>query len=173
MPRFTGQNKKRIDPRYFLNEKTDITRMDTLQDSGELESTLMSISLDDLLDIVEPYLEDDEKQRILQTRREDQQAVVIDIIKMMPDAEGEEIYDLVAASGSKNRTQVDEGMLSQMMGGAFVEVGDPLTVDGYEVQVTDVIRDGQAIEVAFLDTKDGHETATAVWNGSEWELARS
>ena len=89
MPRFTGQNKKRVDPRYFLNEK------------------------------------------------------------------------------------VDEGMLSQMMGGAFVEVGDPLTVDGYEVQVTDVIRDGQAIEVAFLDTKDGHETATAVWNGSEWELARS
>lgn len=89
MPRFTGQNKKRKDPRYFLNEK------------------------------------------------------------------------------------VDEGMLSQMMGGAFVEVGDPLTVDGYEVQVTDVIRDGQVIEVAFLDTKDGLETMPAVWNGSEWELARS
>ena len=85
MPRFTGQNKKRIDPRYFLNE----------------------------------------------------------------------------------------GMLSQMMGGAFVEVGDELSVDGYEVEVTDVIEPGQTIQVAFLDTKDGLEQATAVWNGSEWELSRS
>ena len=68
---------------------------------------------------------------------------------------------------------LNEGMLSQMMGGAFVEVGDELTVDGYEVEVTDVIEPGQSIEVAFLDTKDGLEQATAVWNGSEWELARS
>jgi len=89
MPRFTGQNKKKINPRYFLNEK------------------------------------------------------------------------------------VNEGMLSQMMGGAFVEVGDELTVDGYEVEVTDVIEPGQSIQVAFLDTKDGLEQTTAVWNGSEWELARS
>ena len=48
------------------------------------------------------------------------------------------------------------------MGGAFVEVGDELTVDGYEVEVTDVIEPGQSIEVAFLDTKDGLETMTAV-----------
>ena len=76
MPKFYGQNKKRINPRYFLNETMDITRMDTLQDSGELESALVSISLNDLLDIVEPYLEDDERQRISQTRQEDLQAVV-------------------------------------------------------------------------------------------------
>ena len=87
MARFTGQNKKRIDPRYFLNEK------------------------------------------------------------------------------------VDEGMFSQMMGDSGAEVGDELVISGYDVEVTDVIRPGQAIEVAFLDTKDGLETATAVWNGSEWELA--
>ena len=68
---------------------------------------------------------------------------------------------------------LNEGMLSQMMGGAFVEVGDELTVDGYEVEVTDVIEPGQSIQVAFLDTKDGLEQATAVWNGSEWELERS
>ena len=103
MPRFSGQNKKRINPRYFLNETTDITRMDTLQDSGE----------------------------------------------------------------------VDEGILSQMMGAdnVGVEEGDELVVNGYNVEVTDVIRPGQTIEVAFLDTKDGLESATAVWNGSEWELA--
>lgn len=88
MPRFTGQNKKRTNPRYFLNET------------------------------------------------------------------------------------VDEGILSQMMGGAFVEVGDELSIGGYEVEVTDVIEPGQTIEVAFLDTKDGLDQATAVWNGSEWELAR-
>jgi len=168
MPKFYGQNKKRINPRYFLNETMDITRMDTLQDSGELESALVSISLNDLLDIVEPYLEDDERQRISQTRQEDLQAVVIDIVKMMPNAEGEEIYDLVVASGSK----IDEGMLSQMMGGAFVEEGDELMIDGYEVEVTDVIEPGQTIEVAFLDTKDGLDQATALWNGSEWELNR-
>lgn len=68
---------------------------------------------------------------------------------------------------------LNEGMLSQMMGGAFVEVGDELRVDGYEVEVTDVIEPGQTIEVAFLDTKDGLEQATAVWNGSEWELTRN
>ena len=89
MPRFTGQNKKKIDPRYFLNEK------------------------------------------------------------------------------------VDEGMLSQMMGDSGAQVGDELVIDGYDVEVTDVIRPGQAIEVAFLDTKDGLDQATAVWNGSEWELTRS
>ena len=88
MPRFTGQNKKKIDPRYFLDEK------------------------------------------------------------------------------------VNEGMLSQMMGDSGAEVGDELVIDGYDVEVTDVIRPGQTIEVAFLDTKDGLDQATAVWNGSEWELAR-
>ena len=88
MPRFTGQNKKKIDPRYFLDEK------------------------------------------------------------------------------------VNEGMHSQMMGDSGAEVGDELVIDGYDVEVTDVIRPGQTIEVAFLDTKDGLDQATAVWNGSEWELAR-
>ena len=88
MPRFTGQNKKKIDPRYFLNEK------------------------------------------------------------------------------------VNEGMFSQMMGDAGAEVGDELVIDGYDVEVTDVIRPGQVIEVAFLDTKDGLDQTTAVWNGSEWELSR-
>mgnify|MGYP001407793636 CR=1 FL=1 len=68
---------------------------------------------------------------------------------------------------------LNEGMLSQMMGGAFVEEGDELTIDGYEVEVVDVIEPGQTIEIAFLDTKDGLETMPAVWNGSEWELARS
>ena len=68
---------------------------------------------------------------------------------------------------------LNEGMLSQMMGGAFVEVGDELRVDGYEVEVTDVIEPGQTIQVAFLDTKDGLEQTTAVWNGSEWELTRN
>ena len=88
MPRFTGQNKKKIDPRYFLNEK------------------------------------------------------------------------------------VNEGMFSQMMGDAGAEVGDELVIDGYDVEVTDIIRPGQVIEVAFLDTKDGLDQTTAVWNGSEWELSR-
>ena len=88
MPRFTGQNKKKIDPRYFLDEK------------------------------------------------------------------------------------VNEGMHSQMMGDSGAEVGDELVIDGYDVEVTDVIRPGQTIEVAFLDTKDGLDQTTAVWNGSEWELAR-
>ncbi len=138
MPRFTGQNKKRIDPRYFLNETTDITRMDTLQDSGELERTLMSISLDDLLDIVEPYLEDDERQRILQTRREDQQAVVIDIIKMMPDAEGEEIYDLVADFESK------------------IQVGDDVMYEGEVYQVKDIEGDKVDLERYVKDSAGGH-----------------
>ena len=144
MPRFTGQNKKRVNPRYFLNETTDITRMDTLQDSGELESTLMSISLDDLLDIVEPYLEDDEKQRILQTRREGQQAVVVDIIKMMPDAEGEEIYDLVAASGSKIREDQD------------IQVGDDVTYEGEVYQVKDIEGDKVDLERYVKDDAGGH-----------------
>ena len=31
MPRFTGQNKKRIDPRYFLNEKVEEAMLDFLK----------------------------------------------------------------------------------------------------------------------------------------------
>tara|TARA_R110001592_G_scaffold21067_2_gene85316 strand:+ start:4871 stop:5128 length:258 start_codon:yes stop_codon:yes gene_type:complete len=79
----------------------------------------------------------------------------------------------------QNKKKIDpryflkEGMLSQMMGDSGVQVGDELVVSGYEVEVTDVIRPGQSIEVALLDTRDGLDTATAVWNGSEWELARS
>ncbi len=144
MPRFTGQNKKKIDPRYFLNETTDITRMDTLQDSGELESALMSIGLDDLLDIVEPYLEDEERQRILQTPREDQQAVVLDIVKFMPEAEGEEIFDLVDAHGRK--IQEDGG----------IQVGDDVTYEGEVYQVKDIEGDKVDLERNVKDDAGGH-----------------
>ena len=98
MPRFTGQNKKRTNPRYFLNEATDITRMDTLQDSGELEDALNAISIQKLYKIVRPYLTDSEKQQIGSASREDLRAVIIDIVKLMPEPEGEEIFDLVSAS---------------------------------------------------------------------------
>jgi len=144
MPKFYGQNKKRINPRYFLNETTDITRMDTLQDSGELESALVSISLNDLLDIVEPYLEDDERQRISQTRQEDLQAVVIDIVKLMPEAEGEEIYDLVVAYGSKIREDQD------------IQVGDDVTYEGEVYQVKDIEGGKVDLERYVKDSAGGH-----------------
>ena len=115
--------------------------MDTLQDSGELESALMSINLDDLLDIVEPYLEDEERQRILQTPREDQQAVVLDIVKFMPEAEGEEIFDLVDAQ-------------IQKYGG--IQVGDDVKYEGEVYQVKDIDGGKVDLERNVKDAEGGH-----------------
>ena len=93
MPRFTGQNKKRINPRYFLNETMDtenFTRMDALQGSGEMESVFAQVDVASLAKIAAPYLEDNEKELAKQG--------LIDIIMGIPDAELEEIYQLVKAS---------------------------------------------------------------------------
>ena len=127
MPRFTGQNKKRINPRYFLNESTmdtqNFTRMGTAQDSGELEDALNAISLNKLYKIVEPYMQGDERARASSASREELRGILIDIVKSMPDAEGEEILDLVSASlkdrssrHQRNRRFLDR--LSEMYDGA-------------------------------------------------------
>ena len=115
MPRFTGQNKKQINPRYFLNEVTDITRMDTLQDSGEFEDVLNAISLNKLFKFAEPYMEDDERAIVMSTDRDQLRGVLIDIIKAMPDAEGEEILDLASAAvaSTKDRHQRNKRFLSK------------------------------------------------------------
>lgn len=119
MPRFTGQNKKRINPRYFLNENTmdtqNFTRMGTAQDSGELEDALNSISLNKLYKIVVPYMEDEERARVSATSRDNLRALLIDIVKSMPDAEGEEIFDMVSASlaSRKDRHQRNKRFLSK------------------------------------------------------------
>lgn len=58
MPRFTGQNKKRIDPRYFLNEKVDegmdprIAAMMTLQPGAQVELTTGEVA--EIVDVLEP-----------------------------------------------------------------------------------------------------------------------
>ena len=45
MPRFTGQNKKNIDPRYFLNEKTEINELEKLAPGASKSDVLLAQGL--------------------------------------------------------------------------------------------------------------------------------
>lgn len=154
MPRFTGQNKKRIDPRYFINETMDprIAAMMTLKPGAQVN--LQTGEVAEIVDVIDPG----QTFEVAIDGGDEEKTITIYDIDM----------DQLRAPGD-----LREGMFSQMMGDAFVEEGDELMIDGYEVEVTDVIEPGQTIQVAFLDTKDGLDQATAVWNGSEFELARS
>ena len=54
MPRFTGQNKKRIDPRYFINEKMDprMAAMMTLRPGAQV--TLQTGEVAEIVDVIDP-----------------------------------------------------------------------------------------------------------------------
>ena len=54
MPRFTGQNKKRINPRYFLNETMDprIAAMMTLKPGAQV--TLQTGEVAEIVDVIDP-----------------------------------------------------------------------------------------------------------------------
>ena len=54
MPRFTGQNKKKVNPRYFLNETMDprISAMMTLKPGAQV--TLQTGEVAEIVDVIDP-----------------------------------------------------------------------------------------------------------------------
>ena len=56
MPRFTGQNKKRINPRYFLNETADpvkaLAALMTLKPGAQVE--LVTGEVAEIVDVLDP-----------------------------------------------------------------------------------------------------------------------
>jgi hypothetical protein len=54
MPRFTGQNKKKTNPRYFLNETMDprLAAMMTLKPGAQVE--LITGEVAEIVDVIEP-----------------------------------------------------------------------------------------------------------------------
>ena len=54
MPRFTGQNKKKTNPRYFLNETMDprLAAMMTLKPGAQVELTTGEVA--EIVDVIEP-----------------------------------------------------------------------------------------------------------------------
>lgn len=75
-----------------------ITRIDTLMDSGEFDKAMDAIHPIKLYKIAKPYLLADEDEEVANAAPEMRKEILVQLIKSMPSAEAEEVYDLVAGS---------------------------------------------------------------------------
>lgn len=144
MPRFTGQNKKRINPRYFLNETMDprLAAMMTLKPGAQV--TLQTGEVAEIVDVIDPG----QTFEVAIDGGDEERTITIHDIDM----------DQLRAPGDLR----EEGGIQE---------GDDVLYDGEVWQVKWMNEDGTVeIEKYVKDAAGGHSHSTAV-HPEELELA--
>ena len=130
MPRFTGQNKKRIDPRYFLNETMDprIAAMMTLKPGAQV--TLQTGEVAEIVDVIDPG----QTFEVAIDGGDEERTITIYDIDM----------DQLRAPGDLREDQ-------------DIQVGDDVMYQGELYQIKDIHEDGTVdLERYVKDSAGGH-----------------
>ena len=129
MPRFTGQNKKRINPRYFLNETMDprIAAMLTLRPGAQV--TLQTGEVAEIVDVIDPG----QTYEVAIDGGDEERTITIYDIDM----------DQLRAPGDLREDD-------------HIQVGDDVTYEGEVYQVKDIEGDKVDLERYVKDAEGGH-----------------
>ena len=129
MPRFTGQNKKRINPRYFLNETVDprIAAMMTLKPGAQV--TLQTGEVAEIVDVIDPG----QTYEVAIDGGDEERTITIYDIDM----------DQLRAPGDLREDD-------------HIQVGDDVTYEGEVYQVKDIEGDKVDLERYVKDAEGGH-----------------
>ena len=129
MPRFTGQNKKRINPRYFLNETMDprIAAMMTLKPGAQV--TLQTGEVAEIVDVIDPG----QTYEVAIDGGDEERTITIYDIDM----------DQLRAPGDLREDD-------------HIQVGDDVTYEGEVYQVKDIEGDTVDLERYVKDAEGGH-----------------
>jgi len=129
MPRFTGQNEKRVNPRYFLNETMDprIAAMMTLKPGAQV--TLQTGEVAEIIDVIDPG----QTYEVAIDGGDEERTITIYDIDM----------DQLRAPGDLREDQ-------------DIQVGDDVTYEGEVYQVKDIEGDKVDLERYVKDAEGGH-----------------
>jgi preprotein translocase subunit YajC len=129
MPRFSGQNKKRINPRYFLNETMDprIAAMMTLRPGAQV--TLQTGEVAEIVDVIDPG----QTYEVAIDGGDEERTITIYDIDM----------DQLRAPGDLREDQ-------------DIQVGDDVKYEGEVYQVKDIEGDKVDLERNVKDDAGGH-----------------
>ena len=129
MPRFTGQNKKRVNPRYFLNETMDprIAAMMTLKPGAQV--TLQTGEVAEIVDVIDPG----QTCEVAIDGGDEERTITIYDIDM----------DQLRAPGDLREDE-------------HIQVGDDVTYEGEVYQVKDIEGDKVDLERYVKDAEGGH-----------------
>ena len=129
MPRFTGQNKKRINPRYYLNETMDprLAAMMTLRPGAQV--TLQTGEVAEIVDVIDPG----QTYEVAIDGGDEERTITIYDIDM----------DQLRAPGDLREDD-------------HIQVGDDVTYEGEVYQVKDIQGDTIDLERYVKDSEGGH-----------------
>jgi len=129
MPRFTGQNKKKIDPRYFLNETMDprIAAMMTLKPGAQV--ILQTGEVAEIVDVIDPG----QTYEVAIDGGDEERTITINDIDM----------DQLRAPGDLREDDQ-------------IHVGDDVMYEGEVYQVKDIEGDKIDLERYVKDSAGGH-----------------
>ena len=135
MPRFTGQNKKRINPRYFLNETMDprIAAMMTLKPGAQV--TLQTGEVAEIVDVIDPG----QTYEVAIDGGDEERTITIYDIDM----------DQLRAPGDLREDEED----------GHIQVGDDVTYQGEVYQVKEIEGDTVDLERYVKDAEGGHSNS--------------
>ncbi len=129
MPRFTGQNKKKVNPRYFLNETMDprLAAMMTLKPGAQV--TLQTGEVAEIVDVIDPG----QTFEVAIDGGDEERTITIYDIDM----------DQLRAPGDLREDQ-------------DIQVGDDVQYEGQVYQVKDIEGDKVDLERYVKDAEGGH-----------------
>ena len=129
MPRFTGQNKKKVNPRYFLNETMDprLAAMMTLKPGAQV--TLQTGEVAEIVDVIDPG----QTFEVAIDGGDEERTITIYDIDM----------DQLRAPGDLREDQ-------------DIQVGDDVKYEGEVYQVKDIEGDKVDLERNVKDAAGGH-----------------
>ena len=129
MPRFTGQNRKKVNPRYFLNETMDprLAAMMTLKPGAQV--TLQTGEVAEIVDVIDPG----QTFEVAIDGGDEERTITIYDIDM----------DQLRAPGDLREDQ-------------DIQVGDDVTYEGEVYQVKDIEGDAVDLERYVKDAEGGH-----------------
>ena len=129
MPRFTGQNRKKVNPRYFLNETMDprLAAMMTLKPGAQV--TLQTGEVAEIVDVIDPG----QAFEVAIDGGDEERTITIYDIDM----------DQLRAPGDLREDQ-------------DIQVGDDVQYEGQVYQVKDIEGDKVDLERYVKDAEGGH-----------------